>query len=394
VAKKKRRRIKFLNIFAILLFFAVIAAGVFAGYFIQNRELSHFSVSYDTVDTKKEYSLRLAMVGDALIHDSVYNAYKKSGNKYDFTGMFKYIKPIIQEYDLAYYNQETILGGKSLGLSNYPQFNSPQEVGDGFLDAGFNLVSMATNHTLDKYYMTNGKTVVNSRKYWNSKMDENENLIAAGSYTSKEEQEQVIIREKNGIKYALLSYTTMTNGIPVPSGKSYTVNVYDKDKVKKDIEKYRDKVDLLMVAMHWGIEYVHYPVQEQKDIAKYLASLDVDIVIGCHSHTVQPITFIDDTLVIYSLGNFVSSQTNTDQLIGGFVDVDIKKTVYHGKTTIELSNVGADLLYTNKNWSYGRFVVYPFSKMSNSILSNYKNVYKQYTKYLTAYSKDVQIRGL
>ncbi len=394
MAKKKRRRIKFLNIFAILLFFAVIAAGVFAGYFIQNRELSHFSVSYDTVDTKKEYSLRLAMVGDALIHDSVYNAYKKSGNKYDFTGMFKYIKPIIQEYDLAYYNQETILGGKSLGLSNYPQFNSPQEVGDGFLDAGFNLVSMATNHTLDKYYMTNGKTVVNSRKYWNSKMDENENLIAAGSYTSKEEQEQVIIREKNGIKYALLSYTTMTNGIPVPSGKSYTVNVYDKDKVKKDIEKYRDKVDLLMVAMHWGIEYVHYPVQEQKDIAKYLASLDVDIVIGCHSHTVQPITFIDDTLVIYSLGNFVSSQTNTDQLIGGFVDVDIKKTVYHGKTTIELSNVGADLLYTNKNWSYGRFVVYPFSKMSNSILSNYKNVYKQYTKYLTAYSKDVQIRGL
>ena len=391
---KKKKKIKFLNIFAILLFFVVIAIGVYTGYFLQNRELSHFSVSYDTIDTKKEYSLRLAMVGDALIHDSVYNAYKKSGNKYDFTGMFKYIKPIIQDYDLAYYNQETILGGKLLGLSNYPQFNSPQEVGDGFLDAGFNLVSMATNHTLDKYYMTNGKTVVNSRKYWNSKMDENENLIAAGSYTSKEEQDAVIIREKNGIKYALLSYTTMTNGIPVPSGKSYTVNVYDKDKVKKDIEKYRDKVDLLMVAMHWGIEYVHYPVQEQKDIAKYLASLDVDIVIGCHSHTVQPITFIDDTLVIYSLGNFVSSQTNTDQLIGGFVDVDIKKTVYHGKTTIELSNVGADLLYTNKNWSYGRFVVYPFSKMSNSILSNYKNVYKQYTKYLTAYNKDIKIRGL
>ena len=394
MAKKKKKRIKFLNIFAILLFLAVMVIGAYAGYFLQNRELSHFTVSYDTIDTKKEYSLRLAMVGDALIHDSVYKAYNKGGSKYDFTGMFKYIKPIIQEYDLAYYNQETILGGKSLGLSNYPQFNSPQEVGDGFLDAGFNLVSMATNHTLDKYYMTNGKTVVNSRKYWNSKMDEHEDLIAAGSYTSKEEQDAVIIREKNGIKYAMLSYTTMTNGIPVPSGKSYTVNVYDKDKVKKDIEKYRPQVDLLMVAMHWGIEYVHYPVQEQKDIAKYLASLDVDIVIGCHSHTVQPITYIDDTLVIYSLGNFVSSQTNTDQLIGGFVDVDIKKTVYHGKTTIELSNVGADLLYTNKNWSYGRFVVYPFSKMSNSILSNYKNVYKQYTKYLTAYNKDIQIRGL
>ena len=253
---------------------------------------------------------------------------------------------------------------------------------------------MATNHTLDRYYGTNGKTVVNSRKYWNSKMDENQELIAAGSYTSKEEQDAVIIREKNGIKYALLSYTTMTNGIPVPSGKSYTVNLYDKDRVKKDIEKYRDKVDLLMVAMHWGIEYVHYPVQEQKDIAKYLASLNVDIVIGCHSHTVQPVTFIDNTLVIYSLGNFVSSQTNTDQLIGGLVDVDIKKTVYHGKTTLELSNVGADLLYTNKSYTYGRFVVYPFSKLNNNILSNYKSLYNQYSKYMTAYSKDVKMKGV
>ena len=393
--KKKKKRIKIFSIVYILMFLLVSFLGVYIGYKYQYNDKAHFSVSYDKVDTKEEYNLKLMMVGDALIHNSVYETYRKSGNKYDFTGMFKYMKDIVKDYDLAYYNQETILGGKELGLSNYPQFNSPTEVGDGFLNAGFNLVSMATNHTLDKYYMTNGKTVVNSRKYWNSKMDENEELIAAGSYTSKEEQDAVIIREKNGIKYALLSYTTMTNGIPVPSGKSYTVNLYSKERVKNDIEKYRKAgVELLMVAMHWGIEYVHYPVQEQKDIAKYLADLGVDIVIGCHSHTVQPITFIGKTLVIYSLGNFVSSQTNTDQLIGGFADVSIKKTVYHGKTTIELSDVGADLLYTSKNYNYGRFVVYPFSKMSNGLLSNYKGIYNQYTKYLTAYNKDVKIRGL
>ena len=395
MAKKKKKKIRIFSIIYIFLFLGISALGIYIGYRYQYKAPNHFSVSYDTIDTKEEYNIKLMMVGDALIHNSVYEAYKKSGNQYDFRGMFKYIKPIVENYDLAYYNQETILGGKSLGLSNYPQFNSPQEVGDGFLDAGFNLVSMATNHTLDKYYSTGGKTVINSRKYWNSKMDENEELIAAGSYTSKEEQDAIVIREKNGIKYALLSYTTMTNGIPVPSGKSYTVNLYNKEQVKKDIEKYRKAgVDLLMVAMHWGIEYVHYPVQEQKDIANYLASLGVDIVIGCHSHTVQPITYIGKTLVIYSLGNFVSSQTNTDQLIGGFADVSIKKTVYHGKTTLELSDVGADLLYTNKNWSYGRFVVYPFSKMSNSILSNYKSTYDRYTKYLTAYSKEVKIRGL
>ncbi len=392
---KKKKKIKLFSIIYVLMFFAVAASSIYIGYRYQYNAKTHFSVTYDKIDTKKEYNLKLMMVGDALIHDSVYKAYNKGNNTYDFTDMFRYMKDIVKDYDLAYYNQETILGGKSLGLSNYPQFNSPQEVGDAFLKAGFNLVSMATNHTLDRYYGTNGKTVVNSRNYWNTKMDENEELIAAGSYNSKEEQDAVIIREKNGIKYALLSYTTMTNGIPVPSGKSYTVNVYNKDQVKKDIEKYRAAgVELLMVAMHWGIEYVHYPVQEQKDIANYLSSLGVDIVIGCHSHTVQPITYIGKTLVIYSLGNFVSSQTNTDQLIGGFADVSIKKTVYHGKTTIELSDVGADLLYTSKSYNYGRFVVYPFSKMSNGLLSNYKSIYDKYTKYLTAYSKDVKIRGL
>ncbi len=368
------------------------------GFYLQrkaNYVNEYVDVTYNVVDTKIENKLSLVMVGDALIHNSVYQAYKKSGNTYDFNGIFKYLKDTIQEYDLAYYNQETILGGKELGLSNYPQFNSPQEVGDAFLNAGFNLVSLATNHTLDKYYATGGKTVINSRNYWKKKMEENNELIAAGSYNSKEEQDEVIIREKNGIKYALLSYTTMTNGIPVPSGKSYVVNMYSKERVKSDVEKYRDKVDLLMVAMHWGSEYVHFPVQEQKTIAKYLADLNVNIVIGCHSHSVQPITFIDDTLVVYSLGNFVSSQTNTDQLIGLLADVDITKTIYHGKTTLSLSNVGADLLYTSKSYTYGRFVIYPFSKLNNNILSNYKNYYTNYSnKYVKAYNKDIKMKGV
>ena len=391
--KKKRIRRKLLIVCIVALLCSLSAI---SGFYLQRKKyfVNEFvEVDYKTVDTKVVDKLSMVMVGDALIHDAVYYAYKK-GNNYDFTNMFKYIKPVVEKYDLAYYNQETILGGKELGLSNYPQFNSPQEVGDGFLNAGFNLVSMATNHTLDRYYLTGGKTVLNSRNYWNKKMEENKELIAAGSYNSKEEQEEIVIREKNNIKYALLSYTIHTNGLPVPSGKEYVVNIYNKDRVKKDIEKYRDKVDLLMVAMHWGEEYVHYPVTEQKNIAKYLASLNVDIVIGCHSHTVQPIEFIDDTLIIYSLGNFVSSQIGTDRLIGLLADVDITKTTYHGKTSLALSNVGADLLYTNKNYNYGSFVVYPFSKLNNNILYNYKGLYTQYSNYVKAYDKNIKMKGV
>lgn len=390
--KKLRKKVKTTLIILLLCVLSSIVA-----FYIQRKENfvnEYVDVTYNIVDTKEEYKLSLVMVGDALIHDSVYKAYNTGKNTYNFTGMLKYIKPIVQNYDLAYYNQETILGGKELGLSNYPQFNSPQEVGDAFVDAGFNLVSLATNHTLDKYYSTGGKTTINSRNYWNKKMEEHDDLIAAGSYNSKEEQDEVVIREKNGIKYAMLSYTVHTNGISVPSGKSYVVNIYNKDRVKSDIAKYRDKVDLLMVAMHWGEEYVHYPVTEQKNIATYLSGLGVDIIIGCHSHTVQPITFVGKTLVIYSLGNFVSSQTYNDQLIGLMADVDITKTVYHGKTTLELSNVGADLLYTSKSYTYGRFVIYPFSKLNNNILSNYKKYYTDYSKYVTAYNKNIKMKGV
>ena len=370
-----------------LIFIAVLATMV--GFYLQRKENfvnEYVDVTYETVNTEKIYTASMVMVGDALMHMPINRNYKTS-NGYDFKGIFKYIKPIIQNYDLAYYNQETMLGGSSLGLSGYPQFNSPTEVGEAFVDAGFNLVSLATNHTLDGRYRYSDKAITNSRKFWNSQ----EGVIAAGSYTSNEERDEIIIKEVNGIKYALLSYTTSTNGLPVPKGKEYLVNVYSQSKVKADIEKYRDKVDLLMVAMHWGVEYVHYPVNEQKTIAKYLASLDVDIIIGCHPHVIQPIDIIDDTLVIYSLGNFVSNQDTVAKLTGLMASVTIKKRDYHGKTTISFEDIIGDLIYTNKK---NKHVVYPYNKLTNNILSNYKNQYEKFSKYVTAYSDQVKMKGL
>lgn len=90
----------------------------------------------------------------------------------------------------------------------------------------------------------------------------------------------MLLNEVNGIKYAFLSYTTYTNGLIVPTGKEYLVNVYDEDLIKEEIARYRDQVDLLMVAMHWGTEYMTYPTNEQKEISEYLASLGVDLIMG------------------------------------------------------------------------------------------------------------------
>lgn len=342
-------------------------------------------------------TVSLVMVGDNLIHSSIYKDAKRlaGGNGYDFKPIIEYIKEKVQNYDLAYYNQETVLGGSELGVSDYPTFNSPQEAGDAMLDAGFNIVSLATNHTMDR----GEKAVLASVDYW--KKHENEALVA-GSYSSEEERNKVQIREKNGIKYAMLSYTYGTNGISVPKGKEYLVNVWPtnlslndpakdteyqnyKEQVKKDIEAVRSQVDVLMVAMHWGVEYTHEPTAYEKDSAQFLADNNVDIIIGAHPHVIQPVTWIDDTLVIYSLGNFVSAQLqdqNYNKMVGLMTSVDINKTVENGKTSVKISNVKNELIFTyyNKN-TWSNFKVIPFSNENiGKYLPNYKTVYENYKK--------------
>ena len=344
-------------------------------------------------------------VGDNLIHSSIYkDANKNAGlNGYDFKPMYELIKPIISKYDLAYYNQETILGGTNLGLSDYPTFNSPQEVGDAMIDAGFNIVSLATNHTMD----SGERAVLASREYWNSKAD----VLAVGSYSSKEDREKIRIKEKNGIKYTMLNYTYGTNGIKVPSGKEYLVNVWPTDLnindpekdlkyqeykkiVKEDIDKIKDKTDLLIVAMHWGVEYTHEPTEYEKDMAKYLASLGVNVIIGTHPHVIQPVTWIDKTLVIYSLGNFISAQyqdENYNKMVGLMTSFKITKTTKGKKSNIKIDNINNELTYTYYK-GFRNFKIIPFNNPEiRNYLPGYKNVYETYKNIVIKMDQNMKV---
>lgn len=388
--KKKKKTIRIISIILIVLaIISIIAGGTLFGISLYKAEQEEKNrkpniVDNDSPSDKNNYetSATFIAVGDALIHGAVYkDAY--SNGVYNFNNMFTEVKPIIEQYDLKYYNQETILGGTSLGLSSYPLFNSPQEVGDAFMDMGFNLVSLATNHSLD--YGERG--LINSINYWGKQ----EGVIAAGSYESEESRVTPRIMEKNGITYTLLSYSTLTNGLRIPYGKDYLFDLYSEEKVKADIERVRDKVDVVMVAMHWGVEYTHTPVQEEKTIAKYLASLGVDIVIGTHPHVIQPIDFIDNTMVIYSLGNFISSQIGIERLVGLMASVTIKKTVTDGNVTITLEEPAAQLVYTRKaGITYGAgFKLYPFSKLDDTILPGYQRYYDQFMNIATKGSREI-----
>ena len=395
--KRKKLRLKRIS----LLFGIILLIGIVL-FVIPKREVKKNvkEVPKEPVikeEKEKVYTLKVAAAGDALIHDRLYNE-AWNGTGYDFKPYLRLIKEYIKDYDLKYYNQETILGGTSIGLSSYPSFNSPQEVGDAMIDCGFNIVSLATNHTLDR-----GETaVLKSREYWNSKTG----VYAIGSYSSFDEKKELEskIFTVNNIKYAILNYTYGTNGIPVPYGKDYLVNLWDdtnnyegyKNQVLNDINNLRDKVDVLMVAMHWGREYIHTPTELVKSTAQFLADNGVDVIIGTHSHTVQPTEWIGNTLVMYSLGNFISAQnsescTNYKCNIGLINSFNITKTVKDGKESIKIDNVKNELIYTYHN-NYHNYLVIPFSNEEiKSHLDNYMGVYTEYSNLIKSQSEDIKI---
>lgn len=382
---KKNKKLKckmFLKVFdksffaLIFLIVTIISVFTFIGFPYINENVLLVLKDRQEVVIKKpvDYQLKLFMVGDALIHSSVYEDARVGNGSYDFKPMLEHIKPISSKYDLAYYNQETILGGADLGYSNYPRFNSPTEVGDAFIDAGFNLVSLANNHTMDK----GERGVLHSVNYWNSKKD----VVTSGQWSSLEERDKIRIYEKNNIKYAFFSYTTWTNGLNTPYGKDYLNNVYTDDKASWDISRVRDDVDVVIVAMHWGNEYSFNVSESQTHIANHLSSLGVDLIIGAHPHVVQPVEYINNgkTLVIYSLGNVISDQVGIERLTGLMMEVTINKHVDVDDSSVtKIINPKAELIYTKSYRSYDRqFKVYPYPMLNDSLLYNYGTYYERY----------------
>ena len=383
--KRKKHLKKWVKL---VLFILVIGIIVFLAYKYYPQEKVSNKAKRTTkqrkvvTTTKKEESneLSMVMVGDCLIHRFVYTDALESDGNYHFDKMFTEISPLIKDHDLAYYNQESNIGGKALGLSAYPRFNSPEEIGDTMVNLGFNLVSLANNHTMDK----GEQGVINSVNYWKTKPG----VYYTGEALSEEDRESNIkILEKNGIKYAFFSYTTVTNGLLPPSGKEYLTNIYDKNKVKKDIDKVKGKVDLIIVAMHWGEEYTTNPSSNQKQVAKDLSEMGVNLIIGNHAHSIQPVEMIGDTLVFYALGNFIAGQDTPDKQTGALVTLNIKKE----NDKITFNDITANLTYTYFSGSKN-FKVYPYTKLNNSLLNNYETYYNKYKSVLTRYTDILEVK--
>lgn len=300
----------------------------------------------------------LAVCGDAMSHmPQTRDAYDSQAGAYDYKPMIRFAKPWIEQADYAVVNLETTFAGGS-DYSGFPAFNTPDALGDALKDAGFDLVSTANNHCLDRGYDGMVRTL---------DVLDNLGLAHVGTYRSAVEraaQNGVHVADVGGIKVAFLSYTYGTNGIPLSKSHPDTVNIlhtdYMSDAQVLDTARIADDLaaaealspDLIAVIVHWGVEYQTTQNEHQEEIADFLFDHGADVILGSHPHVLQPmetrtLTDRDGTthtgFVCWSLGNFISSQNDeyTDTTV--VLNLELTKNPNTGAT--DVTKVGYVPLY-------------------------------------------------
>ena len=328
-----RRKVKVTNYKKFFIFLIILAIigfiifKLFSNLGNTNKDVSENSKEAINIIKKDPTTIHMSVIGDVMSHSTNFkNAYDSDSKKYDFSNVFKNIENYIRDADISIGNLETTFAGEKRGYSGYPTFNTPDELATNLKDLGIDVLSTANNHCMDKSYSGLTRTL--------DVLDEVK-IDHTGTSRDEEEQNKILIKDVNGIKIAFLSYTYGTNGITVPSDKKYSVNMIDKDLIKKHIASAKNqKVDLICVNMHWGIEYKLKQNKEQEELADFLFENGVDCIFGSHPHVLEPmekrsITLEDGTtkdgFVIYSLGNFMSGQIYANTKSTVILDVQITK---------------------------------------------------------------------
>ena len=259
--------------------------------------------------------------GDNLIHEPIYQR-AQTDNGYDFDYLYQNVKSFIESADIATINQEAPLATDLEDPSGYPHFNTPKEVGQDLVDAGFDVINIGNNHMYD--IGSQGALVT-------EQFFQNRGIPVVGFYRSDEDFHNIRIIEKNGIKIAFLSFVEMTNLDPDDPDLGYCVSMEDRSLVKEQIEEAREQADVVVAHAHWGEEGTTELTDGQVEMAHLMVDWGVDIIFGNHPHVIQSLVTItreeDSQLcpVIYSMGNFVSAQTHRNQIVSAMLAVKITR---------------------------------------------------------------------
>lgn len=264
--------------------------------------------------------LNFLFVGDIMQHGGqIAGAYNAKKDAYDYRDCFQFVKLIIKNADISIANLEVTHAGKP--YKGYPQFSAPPELSESLVDAGFNVIITANNHSCDG----GSKGVVKT-------LDVLDKLGVkhTGTFRNKEERNKnyPLLVEKNGFRVAVLNYTYGTNGLSVAA--PLIVNYIDSTVMEADFKKAREmKVDLIICTLHWGTEYQSLPNAYQKNWEKFCYDQGADMVIGGHPHVLQPVEVKEvkgeKKLTAWSLGNFISNQRDRTKDGGMILMAEVNK---------------------------------------------------------------------
>lgn len=291
------------------------------------------TINVNTVNANEEVSeYRICAVGDNIVHSRIIKSGIEEDDTRNYDDIYRYYKEYLKNYDICVVNQETVFVEDEADFSAYPRFGGPEEIGLSLMNAGFNMVTMATNHVLDKGL----DAMINSRGFWigwgidpvgvygDNKFYE----IDDGKWTYTR-----LIRWKleDGLRVGFLNYTYGTNGLTLSEEDKWRLGTLDdKETVEKEIRFAKGHCEVVMVFVHWGEEYQYMPSSSQREWAQFFADNGADIIIGTHPHVIQPLEYItakDGRQVpcYYSLGNFMSNQDEVPRMLGAAASFTIRK---------------------------------------------------------------------
>lgn len=330
-----------------------------------NTSLSNVNteIGEDKNNEEQPVTFTLTALGDTLCHNTQYwDAYNSETKEYDFSYVYEDIKYYTKVADITVGSLETTFAGEDKGYSNYPTFNSPDSLATALKKIGVDVISLAGNHALDYGYLGICRTI---------DVLDSADISHLGTYKTAEDQKKLLIKNVKGVKIAFINYTYGTNGISVPSGKEFCVNLIDKNLIKKQIDQAKSEgADMIVACMHWGTEYKTSANSEQKELADYLFKNGVDIILGNHPHVLEPmekktITLDDgttkDVFVVYALGNFTADQRDEITRDSAILNLNITKNV-DGKISINKVDYVPIYMYKNSNAKSHKFKILDIEK--------------------------------
>jgi poly-gamma-glutamate capsule biosynthesis protein CapA/YwtB (metallophosphatase superfamily) len=318
----------------------------------------------------------LAAAGDIMVHSPQFmGAYLPEKDCYDFDANFTYIAPYLQKADFAVTNLETTLAGKEYGYSGYPLFNSPPEIASALKKSGFDLLFTANNHSLDR-----GKAgILNTIQHI-----EEAGLNFVGTARSQEERDGGYLLFQKDLRIAFFAYTYGTNGLPIPDKEEYLLNLIAEDKMREDIGRAKNEMqaDFIVFGIHWGNEYQRLPTSQQRELARELIGEGVDLIIGNHSHVVQPAEYIEtdnnEGLVLYSLGNFISNQRPRYCDSGSIVFIQIEKDLFTSGQHVSLLEIIPTWVYKYADQGRWKYRILPIKAPTD--VENYQEIFNLNTR--------------